>query len=126
MKSSRKQTPKWRKGLYVRLCKIGQQAHGVPACPAAWYTPGASLENHLSTPIGIRLEGFLLASIREGGRIRLDRHVRDGVVARGIFCSSRVYSIRNNEIHTGNSVYVITRVPPLLPFEQEEKSGPRN
>ena len=110
----------------MRLCKIGQKRHGVPACPRAFYTPGASLENHLSTPIDIRLEGFLVASIRKGQPILLDRRVRDGVIARGIFTTSLICSLRENEIHTCNSVYVISRVPPLLPFTVESDGGQKD
>jgi hypothetical protein len=85
------------------------------------YSPGA-WDGILSLPRDYWMDGYLAADIAKGARIRLDRHVRLGVVARGFFTSSPVCTIKGNEVATYNSVWQVNRVPAWRPPATEEQS----
>jgi hypothetical protein len=86
----------------------------MPACPRPIYSPGL-WKNILSLPINYWMEGILLADVIKHGAIRLDRHVRDGIVVKGIFESTRICSIGQTEMATYNSVYRLEIVTPFIP-----------
>ena len=110
-----------KRGTYVRIEKLGATLYGAPACPMPLYTPGApNYEPFLSMPNGWWMEGYLLNDLRKGRRIRMDRRVRQGVVARGTFESSRIVGVLENRVVTINSVWVVRRVPVLQPMEEKE------
>jgi hypothetical protein len=73
----------------------------------------------MSMPMNYVMDGYLLATPRPKGIIRLHRFVRNGVVARGIFTSSPIRRILGDRIETENSIWRITIVPPLEPFQLE-------
>ncbi len=58
------------------------------------------------------MEGFLLDDLVERGYIQMDRRIRNQVVRRGIFTSTRIVRIAGGELTTYNSVYEITVVEP--------------
>lgn len=109
-----------KRGDYVRICKIGSAPGGIPACPMPLYSPGA-WAGVLSLPYHYYMDGYLAADIVKADRIRLDRYVRHGVVARGFFTSSPICVIRGNEVQTYNSTWLVSRVPALrLPLPATE------
>ena len=103
-----------KKGAYVRVTKLRAAQGGMPACPRPIYSPGL-WKDILSLPTGYWMEGVLIADVIERGAIQLDRRVRDGVVVRGIFRSTRICSIEDSEVTTYNSVYLIEEVTPFIP-----------
>ncbi len=108
-----------KRGVYVRLEKLGATLYGAPPCPMPLYSPGqTNFEPLLSMPTGWWMEGYLLNDLRKGWRIRLDRRVRQGVVARGAFQSSRIIGVVGDRIVTLNSVWVVRRVPELRSMEE--------
>ena len=86
----------------------------MPACPRPIYSPGL-WKDILSLPTGYWMEGVLIADVIERGAIQLDRRVRDGVMVRGIFRSTRICSIDGSEVTTYNSVYLIEEVTRQVP-----------
>jgi hypothetical protein len=109
-----------KKGDYVRITKIASVLGGIPACPMPLYSPGA-WHGILSLPQDYWMEGVLAADVAKGDRIRLDRVVRLGVVARGFFTSSPICTIRGNEVGTYNSVWQVNRVPAWQTPATEEQ-----
>jgi hypothetical protein len=108
-----------KKGDYVRICKLGAVVGGIPACPMPLYSPDTDWG--LSLPRDYWMDGLLAADIAKGDRIRLDRHVRMGVVARGFFTSSPICAIQGNKVATYNSVWQVSRVPAFqAPTTQEQ------
>jgi hypothetical protein len=87
---------------------------GAPACPRPIYSPEA-WSNILSLPVAHWMEGYLLLDVMKRDCIRLDRRVRDGVVVRGIFTSTRICAISDDEVTTYNSVYRLELVTPFIP-----------
>jgi hypothetical protein len=103
-----------RKGAYIRLTKMRACPGGAPACPRPIYSPGA-WTNILSLPVAYWMEGFLLADVVNRDCIRLDRRVRDGVVVRGVFTSTKICAVHEDEVTTYNSVYRLELVTPFIP-----------
>jgi hypothetical protein len=103
-----------KKGSYVRITKLRAYPGGAPACPRPIYSPGA-WSNILSLPVAYWMEGYLLVDVVERDFIRLDRRVRDGVVVRGIFTSTKICAIDDDEVATYNSVYRLELVTPFIP-----------
>ena len=103
-----------KKGAYIRITKMRANPGGAPACPRPIYSPGL-WSNILSLPLAYWMEGFLLANVVKRDFIRLDRRVRDGVAVRGIFTSTRICSVNDDEVATYNSVYRIELVTPFIP-----------
>jgi hypothetical protein len=101
-----------KKGMYVRMIKLGATRFGIAACPAPLYTPGV-WGDLFSLPVAYWLEGYLTCDLVKSAFIQMDRYVRNGVVARGTFNSSRICIIRGAEIETCNSIYRVLKVPPL-------------
>ncbi len=100
-----------RKGTYVRIVKLRTAPGGIPACPLPHYAPGV-WGGLLTLPISYTMEGYLLQDLRKGGVIHLDRHVRQGVRARGCFISTRICSISADVVTSLNSVYRVTAFEP--------------
>jgi hypothetical protein len=95
---------------WIRLTKIA-----ATSCP---HTPSASPENYLygsenllSPPIDYWLEGFLFAPPKVGETLKVDRRIRNGVVARGFFESSPITAVDGNRVTTMNSIYFIEEKP---------------
>jgi hypothetical protein len=103
-----------KEGAYVRLTKLRAAPGGMPACPRPIYTPGA-WTNILSLPILYWMEGILVADVVKRDLIRLDRRVRDGVIARGVFSSTPICAINGNEVTTYNSIYLVELTTPFIP-----------
>jgi hypothetical protein len=61
------------------------------------------------------MEGILLADVMKEGQIKLDRRVRDNVVADGRFVSTRICSVEHDRVRTYNSIYLIETVEPFMP-----------
>lgn len=61
------------------------------------------------------MEGVLLADVVIHGAVLLRREVRDGVEALGFFMSTRICAVRDAEIATFNSIYLIEEVTPWIP-----------
>lgn len=81
------------------------------------YPPGASLSYHhgcvnpnVSLPVGYWILGTLKEEPKVGSRMEVDRTVRNGVVAFGVFTTSAVVGIDGDRVWTINSVYRITRI----------------
>jgi hypothetical protein len=87
---------------------------GAPACPRPIYSPGA-WSNILSLPVAYWMEGLLLADIVKRDCIRLDRRVRDGVVVRDVFTSTKICAVNEDEVTTYNSVYRLELMTPCIP-----------
>jgi hypothetical protein len=96
-----------KKGGYVHITKLCAEPGGIPACPWPLYL-GLGQDGILSLPVGYEMEGFLLEDLVYRGYIQLDRRLRNHVVARGIFTSSRICRIVGDEVHTHNSIYRVT------------------
>ena len=103
-----------KKDAYIRLTKMRASPGGASACPRPIYSPGA-WSNILSLPVAYRMEGFLLVDVVKRDCIRLDRRVRDGVVVRGVFTSTKICSVIEDEVTTYNSVYRLELVTPFIP-----------
>ena len=103
-----------KKGAYIRITKLRASPGGAPACPRPIYSPGA-WSNILSLPVAYWMEGFLLADVVKRDCIRLDRRVRDGVVVRGVFTSTKICAVNEDEVITYNSVYRLELVTPFIP-----------
>ena len=70
------------------------------------------------------MEGFLLDDLVQRGYIQLDRRIRNQVVRRGIFTSTRILRIVGGELSTHNSVYEVTAVePPSTAMLGEQSAG---
>jgi hypothetical protein len=108
-----------KKGDYVRITKIASVVGGIPACPMPLYSP--DMDWGLSLPRDYWMDGYLAVDIAKGDRIRLDRHVRLGVVARGFFTSSPICAVRGNQVATYNSIWQVSRVPALQAMDTEEQ-----
>lgn len=102
------------KGAYVRITKLRVAVGGIPACPKPIYAPGLWTKA-LSLPLNYWMEGILVADVRKNGIIRLERRIRDGVVADGFFTSTRIYSVKGDKVRTFNSIYLIETVEPFIP-----------
>ena len=73
------------------------------------------------------MEGFLLDDLVQRGYIQLDRRIRNQVVRRGIFTSTRILRIAGGELTTHNSVYEVTAVePPWTAMLAEECAGTKS
>ena len=73
------------------------------------------------------MEGFLLDDLVQRGYIQLDRRIRNQVVRRGIFTSTRILLITDGELTTHNSVYEVTAVePPWTAMLAEECAGTKS
>jgi hypothetical protein len=103
-----------KKGAYIRITKLRASPGGAPACPRPIYSPGA-WSNILSLPVAYWMEGYLLADVVKRDCIRLDRRVRDGVVVRGVFTSTKICAVNEDEVTTYNSVYRVELVTPSIP-----------
>jgi hypothetical protein len=103
-----------KKGSYIRITKMRASLGGAPACPRPIYSPGA-WNNILSLPVAYWMEGFLLDDVMKRDFIRLDRRVRDGKVVRGIFTSTKVCAVTEDEVTTFNSVYRLELATPFIP-----------
>lgn len=66
------------------------------------------LNDGVSPPIDYEIEGFLLSPISLNEFIIIQREKRNGVAVQGLFKSSRIAKIKNDIIHTQNSIYRIT------------------
>ena len=111
------------KGAYVCITKLCAEPGGVPACPWPLY-PGLGQDGILSLPIGYEMEGFLLEDLIYRGYIQLDRRIRNRVIARGIFTSSRICRIAGDEVHTHNSIYRVTVIEfPEAAIVEAERAG---
>ena len=120
------QTPFLKKGCYVRINKLRAAPGGAPACPWPIYAPSL-WDDVLSLPIGYEMEGFLLDDLVQRGYIQLDRRIRNQVVRRGIFTSTRIIQIAGGEVTTYNSVYEVTAVePPWTAMLAEECAGTKS
>ena len=112
-----------KKGCYVRLKKLRAAPGGVPACPWPIYAPSL-WDDVLSLPVGYEMEGFLLDDLVQRGYIQLDRRIRNQVIRRGIFTSTRILRIAGVEVTTYNSVYEVTAVePPRTTMLGEQIAG---
>lgn len=77
-----------------------------PTADGATYIPGALNANgQVSPPVDYEVEGNILYPIEIGKPVIMDRQKRNGVVARGIFQTSKVVKIEENLLYTYNSVY---------------------
>ena len=103
-----------KKGAYIRITKMRACPGGAPACPHPIYSPGA-WSNILSLPVAYWMEGFLLADVLKRDCIRLNRRVRDGVVVRGVFTSTKICAVNEDEVTTYNSVYRLELATPFIP-----------
>jgi hypothetical protein len=110
-----------KKGSYVRLIKLRSTPSGIVACPMPLYAPGA-WDEVMSLPIHYWMEGYLLGDLVKRNQILVNRYVRNGVIARGFFTSSRICSVKADEVETYNSIYRVMKVPPLV-VGDEEMSG---
>jgi len=120
------QTPFLKKGCYVRLKKLRAAPGGAPACPWPIYAPSL-WDDVLSLPVGYEMEGFLLDDLVQRAYIQLDRRIRNQVVRRGIFTSTRILRIADGELTTYNSVYEVTAVePPSTAMLGEECAGTKS
>ena len=118
--------PFLKKGCYVRIKKLRAAPDGAPACPWPIYAPSL-WDDVLSLPVGYEMEGFLLDDLVQRGYIQLDRRIRNQVVRRGIFTSTRVLRIAGGEVTTHNSVYEVTAVePPWTAMLGEECAGTKS
>ena len=61
------------------------------------------------------MEGVLLVDVVKRDCVRLDRRVRDGVVGRGVFTSTKICAVNEDEVTTYNSVYRVELVTPFIP-----------
>jgi len=77
-----------------------------PTADATLYIPGALNANGtVSPPVDYEVEGDILYPIEIGKPVIMDRQIRNGVVARGIFQTSKIVKIEENLLYTCNSVY---------------------
>jgi hypothetical protein len=110
-----------KKGNYVRLIKLRSTPSGVVACPMPLYAPGA-WDGVMSLPIHYWMEGYLLCDLVKRNQILINRYVRNGVIARGFVQTTRICSVKEDEVETYNSIYRVMKVPPLV-VGDEEMSG---
>ena len=108
-----------KKGDFVRLSKIGRAPGGAEPCPIQYYSSGI-FAGIMSLPIDYVMDGYLLEVPRLNGVILLQRHVRNGVVRRGMFRSSTIRRIDYDVIVTQNSIWRVQRVPPLKLIKAED------
>ena len=82
---------------------------------AAWdgYVLGIN-NGDVSLPIEYQIEGELLAEIKEGKSIHVERTSRNGIKSFGYFTSSVVSEVIEKEggrlVKTGNSVYFVEEI----------------
>lgn len=91
---------------YVRLTKIDKTDDARYETPTKEdfieYKP-------VGTPfVGYWTEGFLIAPVSVGSTVWIDRRVKNGEPAVGDFRTSVIKKIVGDEIHTLNSVYLLT------------------
>ena len=108
-----------KRGDFVRLSKIGRAPGGAEPCPIQYYSSGI-FAGIMSLPIDYVMDGYLLEVPRLNGVILLQRHVRNGVVRRGMFRSSTIRRIDYDVIVTQNSIWRVQRVPPLKLIKAED------
>ena len=108
-----------KRGDFVRLSKIGRAPGGAEPCPIQYYSSGI-FAGIMSLPIDYVMDGYLLEVPRLNGVILLQRHVRNGVVRRGMFRSSTIRRIDYDTIVTQNSIWRVQRVPPLKLIKAED------
>lgn len=73
-----------------------------------WNEWNAGKFNRLSLPIGYLMIGYLLERVEIGGRIKLCRLYRNGVLSLGVFSSTPIVAIHpDGLVETFNSVYRI-------------------
>ncbi len=97
-------------GTIVVIIKIAETVAPY-ARAGSWdnYPPGATHEG-VSLPVDYEIVGALISPIRLGRPILVERFVRNGVSALGVFQSTPVVSMVGVRVETRNSVY---RIEPL-------------
>lgn len=101
----------FRPGQLIRLIKSAA-CHDAEALPGSWadWVPG-SLENSGSLPVDYEMVGILLCPITVGESFQVWRHIRNGVLAEGLFQSTCVRGITGADtIATLNSIYKVSAV----------------
>jgi hypothetical protein len=101
--------------MKVKITKIGKlEEPRVQTADWSEYTPGGF--NSLSPPVEYTIKAVIhdYDPIEVGGFIRADRYERNGESVEGIFNSSRITKVENEngnlKVTTGNSVYLIEKI----------------
>ena len=86
--------------------------------------PGLGSGRHPFSANRLRNGRILLEDLIYRGYIQLDRRIRNRVIARGIFTSSRICRIAGDEVHTHNSIYRVTVIEfPEAAIVEAERAG---
>jgi hypothetical protein len=101
--------------MKVKITKIGKlEEPRVQTADWAEYIPGAF--NSLSPPVEYTIKAVIhdYDSIEVGGFIWADRYERNGEPVQGVFRSSRITKVENEngnlKVTTGNSIYLIEEI----------------
>ena len=91
----------------VKIQKIRAADNALAPTPDSKdYVPGKVNEG-VSLPAEYCIEGYLLKAIEHGASVAVDRYVRNGVSASGMFVSSPVIEFDSTTFTTYNSIYSI-------------------
>jgi hypothetical protein len=95
-------------GTTVKITKL--RANPDALVPAGNWNDcrAGATDNPDSLPVDYEMCGVLAADVKVGKRIGLYRFYRNGVRSDGFFVSSPVVRISGMEIHTMNSVYLVS------------------
>jgi hypothetical protein len=85
--------------------KISEIAGGLPARSMKDHVAGQYQGDNYSIPVEYNLEGNLMSDIEIGENVFVERFMRNGVEAHGMFATSRVTEVGKNYFKTQNSVY---------------------
>ena len=81
---------------------------GVPAIPGHRHIPGSQQQGNYSIPIAYEAEGEIASTENlptVGEYFQMRRTSRNGVIADGVFQTTRVQTVVDNVFTTKNSVY---------------------
>lgn len=95
---------------YVRLTKLKEANNPIAPTPNKKdYVPGTD-NGFVSLPIDYTVEGYLLADVKVGDIIQVDRRKRNGVEMLGFMSTSSITKINKDTIETRNSIYKIEKL----------------
>ena len=91
--------------MRIRIEKISAVETGLPANPRHLHVDGQAQDETYSLPLEYTIEGELVREILEGKSVVVVRDTRNGVQALGMFNTSPVTKVTEDQFYTQNSVY---------------------
>lgn len=115
---------------YIRITKLGSVGEPCHTTPT-WEEYKKDKASCYSIPTNYTCEGYLLSDIEEGWRISMKRMIRNGVERLGIFTSSAIQKITEQDdfrmvFETHNSRYLVEKVLPPLKSQAGESNWQPN